>query len=87
MRAWGLFAAGLLTWARGDFQQAEAIGNQGLTLAREHGLAFGMATSMYLLFLATEMQGRRDEAIVYGEQAVTHLRSSRGSLLVGLCAR
>ena len=35
---------------------------------------FGSATALYLLFLATEMQGRREEAIALGEQAVAHLR-------------
>ncbi len=76
MRSRALFAAGMLTWARGDFQQAEAIGDRALSLAHEHGLELGMATSLYLLFLATEMQGRRDEAMEFGEQAVSRLREA-----------
>jgi non-specific serine/threonine protein kinase len=76
LRSQALFARGMLTWAGGDFQQAEAIGKRALSLAGEHGLELGTATSLYLLFLGTEMQGRREDALVYGEQAVTRLREA-----------
>jgi non-specific serine/threonine protein kinase len=76
VRSWALFAAGMLTWARGEFPAAEVIGNRARSLAREHGLVFGEATSLYLLFLATEMQGRRDDAIMFGQQAVARLREA-----------
>jgi predicted ATPase/DNA-binding CsgD family transcriptional regulator len=76
VRSWALFAAGMLTWARGEFAEAEVIGNRARALAQAQGLVFGEATSLYLLFLATEMQGRRDDAIVLGEQAVARLRES-----------
>jgi DNA-binding NarL/FixJ family response regulator len=35
-----------------------------------------MATSLYLLFLATEMQGRREEAIALGEESESWMRRS-----------
>jgi non-specific serine/threonine protein kinase len=76
VRSWALFAAGMLTWARGEFAEAEVIGNRARSLAQAHGLVFGEATSLYLLFLATEMQGRRDDAIMLGEQAVARLRET-----------
>jgi predicted ATPase/DNA-binding CsgD family transcriptional regulator len=76
MQCWALFATGLLTWARGEFAEAEVIANRARALAQAHGLVFGEATSLYLLFLATEMQGRRDDAVMFGEQAVARLREA-----------
>jgi ATP/maltotriose-dependent transcriptional regulator MalT len=76
VRAWALFAAGMLMWARGEFAEAEAIGNRARSLAQAHGLVFGEATSLYLLFLSIEMQGRRADAMEVGEQAVARLREA-----------
>jgi DNA-binding CsgD family transcriptional regulator len=76
VQCWALFGAGMLTWARGEFTEAEVIGNRVRSLAQAHGLVFGEATSLYLLFLATEMQDRRDDAITFGEQAVVRLREA-----------
>ena len=70
-----LFGAGMLAWARGDFRQAEMLGAQARLLAQEHGLEFGLAQSIYLLFLAAEMQGRHNEAIRLGEAGVERLRA------------
>jgi non-specific serine/threonine protein kinase len=76
VRSWALFATGMLMWARGEFAAAEVIGSRAHALAREHDFVFGVGTSLYLLFLATEMQGRRDEAVIFGEQAVARLREA-----------
>jgi DNA-binding CsgD family transcriptional regulator len=66
----------MLAWARGDFGRAEVLGAQARLLAGDHRLVFGMAASLYLLFLAAEMQGRRDDAIALGEEAVARMRES-----------
>jgi predicted ATPase/DNA-binding CsgD family transcriptional regulator len=76
MRSRALFAVGMLAWAQGDFVHAEAVGTQALAQAREQGLVLGTATAVYLLFLATEMQGRREAAMAFGEEAVTSLRAA-----------
>ena len=75
-RVRALWAAGMLAWAQGDFRRAEALGAQARELAGEHGLVFGMATALYLLFLATEMQGRYGEAIALGQESVVRMRES-----------
>jgi DNA-binding CsgD family transcriptional regulator len=45
-------------------------------LAEEHGLVFGMATALYLLFLATQTQGRYGDAIALGEESAARMRES-----------
>jgi predicted ATPase/DNA-binding CsgD family transcriptional regulator len=95
-RVAGLFAAGMMAWTQGQFERAERIGSQARQIAAEHDLDFGMATALYLLFLAVEMQDRPDEAIALGEQAIARLRdcearrwlpyalADAGTLLVGV---
>ena len=69
-RVYALWAAGMLAWAQGDFPQAEEHGAQARELAEAHGLEFGLATALYLLFLTIEMQGRNEEAVPLGEASV-----------------
>jgi non-specific serine/threonine protein kinase len=75
-RVQALWGAGMLAWAQGDYAQAEAIGVRALPLAEEHDLVFGMATALYLLFLAIEMQDRSAEALAFGERSVARMRES-----------
>jgi predicted ATPase/DNA-binding CsgD family transcriptional regulator len=75
-RVQALWSAGMLAWAQGDFRRAEALGAQARKLADEHSLEFGMATALYLLFLATDVEGRHDEAIALGELSVARMRES-----------
>ena len=75
-RVQALWAAGMLAWSQGDFRRGGSLGAQARELAGEHGLVFGMATALYLLFLATEMEGRCDEATALGEESVARMRES-----------
>jgi non-specific serine/threonine protein kinase len=75
-RLWALFGTGMLTWARGEFGQAETIGQRALLIAHEHDLMSGRGFALYLLFLATMMQGRGAEALRLGEQVVEGLRAA-----------
>jgi DNA-binding CsgD family transcriptional regulator len=75
-RAYALWAAGMLAWAQGDFPQAEEHGAQARELAEAHGLEFGLATALYLLFLTIEMQGRNEEAVPLGEASVARMRAA-----------
>ncbi|MCD6033259.1 MAG: transcriptional regulator, LuxR family, partial [Thermomicrobiales bacterium] len=75
-RVQALWAAGMLAWAQGDFRRAEALGAEARRMAGDHDLVFGKATALYLLYLATEMQGRHDEAIPLGEESVACMRES-----------
>jgi DNA-binding CsgD family transcriptional regulator len=75
-RVRGLWAAGMLAWSQGDFRRAESLGVEACELAEVHGLVFGKATALYLLFLATQTQGRYDEAIALGDESVTAMRQS-----------
>ena len=75
-RVQALWAAGMLAWAQGDSRRAQGLGAQARELAREHDLVFGMATALYLLFLATDMEGRYGEAVLLGEESVARMRES-----------
>jgi predicted ATPase/DNA-binding CsgD family transcriptional regulator len=75
-RVQALWAAGMLAWSQGDFRRAEAFGTEARALAGENGLVFGMATALYLLFLATQTQGRYGEAIALGEESAARMRES-----------
>jgi predicted ATPase/DNA-binding CsgD family transcriptional regulator len=75
-RVRALWAAGMLAWSQGDFRRAEAFGTEARALAEEHGLVFGMATALYLLFLATQTQGRYGDAIALGEESAARMRES-----------
>jgi predicted ATPase/DNA-binding CsgD family transcriptional regulator len=75
-RVQALWAAGMLAWAQGDSRRAQSLGAQARELAGEHNLVFGMATALYLLFLATDMEGRYGEAVVLGEESVARMRES-----------
>jgi DNA-binding CsgD family transcriptional regulator len=66
----------MLAWASGQFRRAEELGVQARALAAAHGLVFGEATALYLLFLAIEAQGRNDDAIALGEESVEGMRAS-----------
>ena len=75
-RSWALFSSGMLTWAGGDFPQAVAIGDRTLSHAREHGLVYGEATALYLLFLVSLAQRQIDQAVALGEQALARMREA-----------
>jgi DNA-binding CsgD family transcriptional regulator len=75
-RVQALWGAGMLVWAQGDFERAEALGRQARALAEQHTLVFGEATALYLLFLSIEMQDRADEAIGLGEATVARMREA-----------
>jgi DNA-binding CsgD family transcriptional regulator len=75
-RAWALFAAGLLVWAQGDFPRAESLARQGLAIAQQHDLVFGVATCLYLLHNINLVQGRLEEAVAIGDQTLTRMRES-----------
>ncbi|MGH2614512.1 MAG: ATP-binding protein [Thermomicrobiales bacterium] len=75
-RVEALWGAGMLAWASGNYRRAEALGVQARELAEAHGLVFGKAAALYLLFLAIEMQDRLDEAIALGEESVARMRES-----------
>jgi non-specific serine/threonine protein kinase len=75
-RVQALWGAGMLAWAQGNFAQAEALGVQARALAVEHDFVFGEASSLYLLFIAIEMQDRPVEAFALGELSVARMRKS-----------
>ncbi len=76
IRSWALFASGMLTWAGGDFPRAVTIGDQALSHAREHGLVYGEATALYLLFLVSLAQRQLEQAVALGEQALARMREA-----------
>jgi non-specific serine/threonine protein kinase len=76
VRTLALWAAGMLAWAQGDFLRAEALGREANALSNAHGLLFGKAVALYLLFMALEMQERIDEAVPFGEESVALLREA-----------
>jgi DNA-binding CsgD family transcriptional regulator/tetratricopeptide (TPR) repeat protein len=71
-----LWGAGMLAWSQGDNRQAEILGAKALRLAEADGLVFGRAVANYLIFLAMEGRGSRDEAVPYGEASVAYTRES-----------
>jgi predicted ATPase/DNA-binding CsgD family transcriptional regulator len=75
-RVRALCGAGMLAWSQGEFAKAEVLGTQARALAEEHDLVFGKAASLYLLFLAIEMQDRPAEALALGELSVARMRES-----------
>lgn len=75
-RAWAMFGAALLTWARGDFVHAIELGEAALALARGHGLIFEEGMALYVLFLVRMEQLQNDAAVVLGEQAIASMRES-----------
>ncbi|MCA9876258.1 MAG: hypothetical protein KC442_00690 [Thermomicrobiales bacterium] len=75
-RAVGLFGAGLLTWASGEFADASRLGAQAREYAQAHGLTFGEALAHYLLFLVT-LDGRQSAAArEHGEAAIGLMRQA-----------
>ena len=79
-RALGMFGAGLLTWASGNFSHATRLGEEAQAYAREHGLVFHEALAHYLRFLLRFLvnQEDRDEASImeHGEAAITLMRQA-----------
>jgi predicted ATPase/DNA-binding CsgD family transcriptional regulator len=68
--AWALFAAGLLAWSHGEAERAEAFGQRGLALSREHDLTLGAAMSLYVLHLVASTGGQLEKSIRLGEEAI-----------------
>ena len=52
-----LFTASALAQVRGDFLRSTALSEEGLTIAREHGYAFGQARALLALGITAEWQG------------------------------
>nr|MBA3416396.1 AAA family ATPase [Chloroflexia bacterium] len=75
-RVGALWGAGMLAWAQGNFPRAEELGERARASATAHGLEFGLATALYVLFLAIDMQGRRDEAIALGQACEVRMRAA-----------
>jgi predicted ATPase/DNA-binding CsgD family transcriptional regulator len=79
-RAQGMFGAGLLTWASGDFSQALGLGEQALEYARAQGLVFHEALAHYLRFiihLLVNPEERRAASILeHGETAIALMRQA-----------
>lgn len=75
LRCWALFAVALLAWTRGDFPRTEAVASGAVALARAHQLGFGEAIAHYALYLAADMHGQPEDALVLGETAVAQLRA------------
>jgi ATP/maltotriose-dependent transcriptional regulator MalT len=75
-RAWALFGASLLTWSRGDFDQAQCYGEQALNIAREHDLAFNEGLACYILFLNAMEQSDHATAQPLGETALQRMRQA-----------
>jgi len=73
-RADALFHASMLASLR-DSQTASALAQEGLTVARVHGYAFGMARSLLVLGIAAEWAGDFDRAIALEEEALVLLRN------------
>ena len=86
-RAWARFAAGLLSWAQGDFERAGNLAREGLAISEEHGLDFNRGTCLYLLHNIEFVQGRLDACLPIGEQTLAALRASgdRPWLAYALC--
>ena len=75
-RALGIFGAGLLTWASGDFPHANCLGERAQEYARAHGLAFHEALAHYLRFLVTLEQRGSVSTLAHGETAISLMRQA-----------
>ena len=75
-RVWAHFGAGILAWASGAPERAEALGRRGLALSREHGLTFGAGISLYLIHIVESTGGRIAESIGVGEEAIALIRAA-----------
>lgn len=75
-RAWAMFGAALLTWSRGDFEQAQSYGERALDLASEHHLAFNEGLARYILFLNAKEQSDHATALPLGESALQRMRQA-----------
>ncbi len=75
-RAQGMFGAGLLTWASGDFSHANSLGERAQEYARAHGLVFHEALAHYLRFLVTLEEHGAASTLEHGETAITLMRQA-----------
>jgi non-specific serine/threonine protein kinase len=75
-RALGMFGAGLLTWASGDFPHATCLGERAQEYSRAHGLVFHEALAHYLRFLVTLEERASAVTLEHGEAAITLMRQA-----------
>ena len=73
-RAFGMFGAGLLTWASGDFPQAIRLAERAQAYATAQGLVFQEALAHYLRFLVTLEERETASTLEHGEAAITLMR-------------
>jgi non-specific serine/threonine protein kinase len=57
-----IFTASALAQVRGDFPRSNALSEEGLSIARAHGYAFGQARALLALGITAEWQGDLDLA-------------------------
>jgi non-specific serine/threonine protein kinase len=73
--------ASILAWMEGDFDEAAAMAQEGLTLAREDGAEVDCVWALNLLGMAATSLGRYDEAAAHLDEALAlshHLGAGRG---------
>ena len=79
-RALGMFGAGLLTWASGDFSQAASLSEEALEYARAQRLVFHEALAHYLhfllRFLVTDEAQTTVSILEHGEAAIRLMRQA-----------
>ena len=73
-----LFTASALAQVRGDFARSTALSEEGLTIARAHGYAFGQARALLALGITAEWQGDLDLAAARYEESGALMRGLAG---------
>jgi DNA-binding SARP family transcriptional activator/tetratricopeptide (TPR) repeat protein len=63
-------AAVLVALRRGDFDNAEALLDEALALADEHGLQLGLPRTLNCLAFVLNWQGRHEEALAHAQRAL-----------------
>jgi predicted ATPase/DNA-binding CsgD family transcriptional regulator len=74
--AMSMFGAGLLTWASGDFAQANRLGEQAQAFSEEHDLVFHQALAHYLRFLVSLEVREAASSLEHGEAAIQLMRQA-----------
>ncbi|MEZ4562912.1 MAG: LuxR C-terminal-related transcriptional regulator [Thermomicrobiales bacterium] len=75
-RALGMFGAGLLLWASGDFPPATSLGEQAQAFTHTHGLVKHEALARYLRFLVTLEEHQTASSLEHGEAAIALMRQA-----------
>jgi len=90
----GLATAGRLAWERGDYARAEALTEQSLALARDHGDGVGVVGALCSLAVLAINRGDREGAEARGAEALALARElgyargvGRALLALGEAAR